>query len=860
MKSLRLPFRLALCLAVFSLCSAALAQEEDWPREIRSGDTSILIYEPQPESLSGDHLIARAAVSVTTGGAEPVYGTTWFSSYVATDRDSRTATMTDVVVTKSVFPTAAPDAIDRYADLVGREMTRWNLSISLDTLLTGLESAGNEPAAAAEGLNVAPPRIIFAPYPAVLVTIDGKPELRTVGQSRFMRVVNSPFLIALDMDARTYYLYGGGLWYGADDVMGPWQPVRDVPSEVTDLAAGPQPAGAFPAAAPLREAPRVIVSAEPAELISSDGEPAYSPADPEGELLYMSNTDSDVFLEIASQRHFVLLSGRWFSGESLQGPWEYCPGDDLPASFARIPTDSVRARVLASVPGTPAAQEAAVDAGIPQTAVVRRADARLDVEYDGNPVFRRIEGTRLDFAVNTSFAVVRAERRYYCCHQAVWYVARAPLGPWVCADSVPVVIYTIPPTCPIYRVRFAYIYRVTPELIYCGYTPGYEGCYVYRGTVVYGTGYHYPPYIGRVYCYPRPATWGFRACYDGAEGDWGFSLGIATRFLDFDVSFARGWDGWWGPGGCRIRDFDSRRRIYVTRNADVFRNVYIRPERVRPVIYDRPENQRRGARVVRARDVKLPEIASGKSNDVFADRNGNIYRRSDQGWRKLDRAGWSAPEPLPRAAERAREAEGAPAAPPLTEERGRGATTREKRGPVTTAPEETGGAPAVERRTKAERVTEPAPQAAEERTPAARPQERGRTVTAPEETRRVTGVPEETGRTAAPGAKGRTTATEKRERAAPPERPGRAEAVEQPKPGETSTQQLEREFNARERGKQRAETFKQRSRAPAEKEAAPSAPARQTKEAAPRESDRGARDTKGGGRQNPPEDNKRDAQ
>ena len=33
---------------------------------------------------------------------------------------------------------------------------------------------------------------------------------------------------------------------------------------------------------------------------------------------YMSNTPSDVFLEIATQQYFLLLSGRWFRSDSLE--------------------------------------------------------------------------------------------------------------------------------------------------------------------------------------------------------------------------------------------------------------------------------------------------------------------------------------------------------------------------------------------------------------------------------------------------------------------------------------------------------------------------------------------------------------
>ena len=70
-------------------------------------------------------------------------------------------------------------------------------------------------------------------------------------------------------------------------------------------------------------------------------------------LLTIANTESDVFLEIESQRHFALISGRWYATKSLEaGPWSYVASENLPASFRQIPADSKKAHVLASVSGS----------------------------------------------------------------------------------------------------------------------------------------------------------------------------------------------------------------------------------------------------------------------------------------------------------------------------------------------------------------------------------------------------------------------------------------------------------------------------------------------------------------------------
>ena len=39
-----------------------------------------------------------------------------------------------------------------------------------------------------------------------------------------------------------------------------------------------------------------------------------------GDILYVSNSESDIFLEVATQRHYLLISGRWYAAPSLRGP------------------------------------------------------------------------------------------------------------------------------------------------------------------------------------------------------------------------------------------------------------------------------------------------------------------------------------------------------------------------------------------------------------------------------------------------------------------------------------------------------------------------------------------------------------
>ncbi len=618
---------------------ASPAPAIEWPREIDAPGGRIVLYQPQPESFKGDRLAARAAVSVTPKGeAEPVFGAIWFDALVSTDRVARTVTIVRMEIPRVRFAGAGPGRERMLADAIKGRLPSTEITFPLDNLLAGLDLAEKEELAV-DRISMAPPKVVFSTAPAVLLVIDGKPELRPEGNTRLMRVVNTPFTLLLDPASKSYYLKGPDCWYSAADALGPWSPCPDVPAAVS--AAVP-PGAADGAESPGAEGkpsapPQIVVATEPTELIVSDGGPAWAPVEG-GRLLYMANTESDVFMEEDPRQYYILLAGRWYRGASLDGPWAHVPPDKLPSSFAAIPHDSPKGRVLVHVAGTVQAKEAVLDAAIPQTTAVKAGPADPAVVYDGEPRFEKIEGTGMAYAVNTPDDVISVGKSYYCCKTGVWYAAKGPAGPWEVCAKVPDEIYTIPPSCPIYNVRYVTVYDATPEEVYVGYLPGYTGSYVVNNTVVYGTGFAYPGWRGAFY-YPRPWTWGFHPVYNAWWGTWGWHPGPwGSRGW---VNWGNGHAGWWGPGGYHPVTY-SAGAGKVTVNGKTYDAAEIANTRNRN-IYDR----RRGAR------PSPPSRAGGGagggaaraaphiSNDVFADRDGNIYRKTRDGWEKRGADGWT---------------------------------------------------------------------------------------------------------------------------------------------------------------------------------------------------------------------------
>src|SRR5207342_10027 len=129
---------------------------------------------------------------------------------------------------------------------------------------------------------------------------------------------------------------------------------------------------------------------------------------------------------------------------------EFVAPANLPADFAQIPDDSPKENVKASVPGTRQAQEALIANQIPTSARVDRTSATFTLQTDGAPKLVPIAGTPLQYVLNASTPVIRVDdKSWYACQDGVWFVAASVNGPWQVADSVPAVIYSIPPSSPV---------------------------------------------------------------------------------------------------------------------------------------------------------------------------------------------------------------------------------------------------------------------------------------------------------------------------------------------------------------------------------------------------------------------------
>ena len=678
-----------------------LAAKLMWPRTVELGGAKLVVYQPQLDKWEGNRLEARAAVAATAAGSErQSFGVVWLSARTDVDKDARLVTLEDFKVEKASFP-QEPGNEQLYASMLQQRADDAVRVIPLDQLEATLAVTAAVQKARAVEVKNDPPHIIFSSKPAILILIDGAPVLKQMPESSIMRVVNTRALILQDPKTSSYYLFLMGKWVKSGSPMGPWVAATNVPAEfnqIKDYLAKGQDVDLYepknPEGAPA-ELPVVFTNDRPTELIQSRGEPQYIPIEGTG-LLYMENTESAIFRLSQPSEFYLLVSGRWFKSRSLHGSWEHVPAKQLPADFAKIPADHVKANVLVSVPETPQATEALIANSIPQTATVKRSEATAEVEYDGEPKFQPIQGVQgLQYATNTPLPVILVDQSstYYCVSDGVWFIATTPEGPWSVATEVPEIIYMIPASSSIHYVTYVRIYGFTDEVVYVGYTPGYMGtCVSDDGVVVYGTGYYYPAYVGS-YWVGYPPTYGYGASF--ACGWWtGFSFGFAAGAIIGDCWGYPYWGPCWGYGSI---DINSRsvyknwrggvtevRRSYeydgwTGESRSEGRRESFNPYTGRASVggysryLDRSDGDFHAKRAGASYNPRTGTISGAgremsgniydgdvdvdragfryntqrdsgvayKDGDVYAGRDGNVYKRDDGSWQKYDNGSWN---------------------------------------------------------------------------------------------------------------------------------------------------------------------------------------------------------------------------
>ena len=656
-------------LVVFSAV-LSWAQDPGWPRQITKPGGKLVLYQPQVDEWKDYKQVdARMAFTLTPTGGKSHVGVVSVQLQSEVNVEAHTVFLSNPQVTKIYFSSLDPATTAQMDQLMKVFLNpAASMTISLDRLAASVKKTKTPPVAP---LNNQPPVIFISMRPAILLLVNGAPTLAPIADSNLQFVVNANWPLFVEKSSSTYYLFDGKGWLTCPSLEGSWAPTNLLPKEMSKVLANPNFTSLKgfipPPPGSAASFPAVYYSATPAEIIVFGGQPQWEPI-PGTQLSYASNTDSPVFKYTPTGAFYYLTSGRWFTSNSALGPWTFATYT-LPPDFAQIPLSSPAGRVLASVPGTPEAEDAVLIAQIPTTATVTPAAANeVKVSYVGQPQFQPIEGTSMQYAVNTPNKVIQVGTEYYLCYQGVWFVSFSSQGPWQVAQTVPQVIYTIPPSSPVYNVTYVTQVPASDGSVTATYTAGYMGAFIMGATVgaivASGTGYYYPPYVYGGYYYPYAATYGYHTYnpYTGAYGYGGAAYGPygsahwGTSYNPNTGTYARGATASTAYGSRAVgQAYNPYTGAYAaTRQGS---NAYgswgqsVYSKNGQTAYTQHASNaygsvgtaQTSSGGKAAASSTAHGNTAVGKTSggDMYAGHDGNVYKNTGSGWQKYDNGSWN---------------------------------------------------------------------------------------------------------------------------------------------------------------------------------------------------------------------------
>jgi hypothetical protein len=364
-------------LLVFSSAPAALAAESvDYPKTAKLPGGTVVVHHPTVSDWKDFSVLsAWLPVEITpSGSSTPWIGSVEVQALTEIRFEERIVQLSGLRPVKAVADESLPEAAQSLKDspgaypLLQEALKQARQTISLEYLLRALpeelaDSLISSTRHAIGAREKKAPEIILSEQPAVLMLFDGPPATQPIRDSRLEIVVNSPWLVFHDKAGDQWYAVFGDYWLQNSSLSGgSWQVASTLPEDISNLAMANGWEGLarlLPPKQTDRRPPPFKLSYEPAELVLFDGPPRIQ--DLNGtELQLVANSDHDLFQY--QGRYYLLLAGRWWSSKDLKGRWDFV--EELPAEFARIPADSDRAHVLATVPGTEDYRIATLEAAV----------------------------------------------------------------------------------------------------------------------------------------------------------------------------------------------------------------------------------------------------------------------------------------------------------------------------------------------------------------------------------------------------------------------------------------------------------------------------------------------------------------
>ena len=181
-----------------------------WPRTLQLKTGTAVWYQPQVESWIGQkNIIGWSAVAYTpTGAKEPALGTIKIEGPTRVALDDRVVDM-DLRITEYNFKTLSTDQVKALVAGV-QERPQNERVIDLDRVLAYVSSSPLN-VKNADGIKADPPKIFWAPAPALLVNIDGEPAWSPIEGLDLRYAVNTNWDLFEHTASKLFYLRDEGI-------------------------------------------------------------------------------------------------------------------------------------------------------------------------------------------------------------------------------------------------------------------------------------------------------------------------------------------------------------------------------------------------------------------------------------------------------------------------------------------------------------------------------------------------------------------------------------------------------------------------------------------------------------------------
>ena len=196
--------------------------------------------------------------------------------------------------------------------------------------------------------NTTPTAIIISTEPAELIQTEGEASFKPIQGTGLLYADNTLDEIFKDIDSQKNFILLAGRWYSSSSMNGPWDyvPADKLPADFAKIPEGSEKDGVLASVAgtdAAEEAKADAMIPQTAKIdratakctVNYDGDPKFSPI--ENTSLYVADNSSITVIK-AKDKYFAVDNGVWFQSKQATGPWVV--SDERPSDVDKIPASS----------------------------------------------------------------------------------------------------------------------------------------------------------------------------------------------------------------------------------------------------------------------------------------------------------------------------------------------------------------------------------------------------------------------------------------------------------------------------------------------------------------------------------------